>query len=154
VLSAQHRKVSFLFTELARSEPWFEPGLSLVAEVAGSIVGHCLVSVCRVESTESAPVGSVLALGPIAVAPEHQGRGIGGALVRAVHAVARARDFPAVVLLGHPGYYPRFGYVPARPLGLEAPAPWPDEAWQAFTLTPPDHIPRGIVRYPGAFEPL
>jgi putative acetyltransferase len=124
--------------------------LSLVAEVDGAIVGHCLLSRCPVEGAGL----EVLALGPIAVRPDRQGHGIGGSLVRAAVAEAERRGSPAVVLLGHPTYYPRFGFEPARPLGLEAPAAWPDAAWMACRLSGWFGGVRGVVRYPEAFEPL
>ena len=60
-----------------------------------------------------------------------------------------------MVLLGHPSYYPRFGFVSARSVGLEPPAQaWPDTAWMARLLPAWDDGLRGTVRYPKAFEPL
>jgi putative acetyltransferase len=59
------------------------------------------------------------------------------------------------VLLGHPSYYPRFGFESARGVGLEPPAAaWPDAAWMARLLPAWDDAMRGTVRYPEAFEPL
>lgn len=98
--------------------------------------------------------GIVLALGPIGVLPSAQRRGIGAAVMREALEVARSIGVPAVVLPGHPEYCPRFGFQPARPLGLEAPAPWPEDAWMACPLVPRDRLPRGVVRFPRAFEPL
>jgi predicted N-acetyltransferase YhbS len=69
--------------------------------------------------------------------------------------LAIARAVPAVVLLGYPLYYARFGFVGARGLGLEPPAQaWPDEAWMARLLPAWTDDVRGTVRYPEAFEPL
>jgi putative acetyltransferase len=76
----------------------------------------------------------IVALGPVAVTPEWQKRGIGGELVRAVLAQAQREGAAAVVLLGHPAYYPRFGFRAAREQGLLPPAPWPDAAWMACRL--------------------
>jgi putative acetyltransferase len=67
----------------------------------------------------------VLGLGPIGVLPEVQKRGVGGALMRASIDLAQRRGVPAIVLLGHATYYPRFGFVAARTLGIEPPAPGP-----------------------------
>jgi predicted N-acetyltransferase YhbS len=62
---------------------------------------------------------------------------------------------PAIVLLGQPAYYPRFGFVSARSAGLEPPADaWPDAAWLAKLLPTWSDEFRGTVRYPRAFEPL
>jgi putative acetyltransferase len=66
-----------------------------------------------------------------------------------------ARGVPALVLLGHPAYYPRFGFGSARDAGLQPPAPeWPDAAWMARLLPAWTDAMRGTVRYHEAFEPL
>jgi predicted N-acetyltransferase YhbS len=140
--------------DAVRGEQWFEPGLSLVAVADAGVVGHVLLSVCTVEALDGRRTGEVLALGPIAVRPDRQRGGIGGRLVEEAIGVGRARGWPAVVLLGHATYYPRFGFIPARSLGLEAPAPWPDEVWLAIVLADGIAIPQGVVRYPSVFEPL
>ena len=94
---------------------------SLVAlEADGGIVGHVLLSPCPVEDEEGERVGEVLALGPVAVLPEVQRRGVGSALMATAMSLAVARAVPAVVLLGHPSYYPRFGFEPARDVGPAA----------------------------------
>lgn len=122
---------------------------------AGDIVGHLLLSPCALEDDAGEPVGQVLALGPVAVLPAVQFRGVGSALVTAALSLAMARGAPAVVLLGHPSYYPRFGFVSARSVGLEPPAQaWPDAAWMARLLPAWGDGLRGTVRYPAAFEPL
>jgi putative acetyltransferase len=94
------------------------PELSLVAEEDGRVVGHVLFT--RATADEGTRATDILALAPLAVLPSHQRRGIGGALVRAGLRIARARGDRAVVLIGHPSYYPRFGFVPAVPLGLSS----------------------------------
>ncbi len=129
---------------------------SLVAvDADGGIVGHVLLSPCPVEGEEGKRVGEVLALGPIAVLPEVQLRGVGSALMSTAMSLALARAVPAIVLLGHPSYYPRFGFGSARDAGLEPPAAaWPDAAWMARLLPAWTDAMRGTVRYPEAFEPL
>ncbi len=73
----------------------------------------------------------------------------------AATSLAVARAVPALVLLGHPLYYPRFGFEPARGTGLEPPAEaWPDAAWMARLLPAWTDAMRGTVRYHEAFEPL
>ena len=133
-----------------------EGWLSLVAvDTVGSVVGHLLLSPCPVEDETGHVVGTVLAVGPVAVHPAVQRRGIGSALVHAATAVALARGVPALVLLGYADYYPRFGFEPARGAGLEPPTEaWPDPVWLARRLPAWDESMRGTVRYPEAFGPL
>ncbi|HYO44807.1 MAG TPA: N-acetyltransferase [Candidatus Limnocylindrales bacterium] len=121
----------------------------------GIVVGHLLLSPCRVEGRGGETLARVLAIGPVAVLPELQLRGVGSALMGAAMSLAIARGVPALVLLGHPAYYPRFGFGSARELGLEPPAPeWPDSAWMARLLPAWTDAMRGTVRYHVAFEPL
>ena len=129
---------------------------SLVAvDPDGVIVGHLLLSPCPVEDADGTGVATVLAIGPVAVTPAVQFRGVGSALMHAATSLAMARAIPALVLLGHPAYYPRFGFGSAREMGLEPPAQaWPDAAWMARRLPAWDDSMRGTVRYPRAFEPL
>jgi putative acetyltransferase len=133
-----------------------EGWLSLVAvDPGGEVVGHLLLSPCPVLDMLGASVATVLAVGPVAVLPAVQGQGIGSALMHAATAVALARGVPALVLLGHADYYPRFGFEPARGVGLEPPAAaWPDPVWLARRLPAWDEAMRGTVRYPEAFGPL
>lgn len=129
---------------------------SLVAvDAVGRIVGHLLLTPCLVEDDEGCQVARVLAIGPVAVLPEVQFRGVGSALMAAAAGLAIARAVPALVLLGQPAYYPRFGFEPARGLGLDPPAEaWPDAAWMARRLPAWTEDMGGTVRYPEAFEPL
>jgi putative acetyltransferase len=123
--------------------------------LAGAIVGHLLLTPCAVEDDDGRPVATVLAIGPVAVLPELQFRGIGSALMATAMSLAMARGVPALVLLGHPSYYPRFGFSSARDAGLLPPADaWPDAAWMARVLPAWDDGMRGTVRYPEAFGPL
>ena len=92
------------------------PQLSLVAEVAGAVVGHIFFSPAAIEPLTGDV--QVACLAPVAVAPAHQGRGIGTALVRAGLAQCPALGWQAVFLVGAPAYYARFGFVLAAPLGL------------------------------------
>ncbi len=90
----------------------FVPELSLVARQNGIIVGHVIFSVGQVVGErETVPV---LALGPIGVLPAHQKQGIGSALIHSGIEKAMNLGYPAIVLLGHPSYYPRFGFLPVR----------------------------------------
>lgn len=107
-----------LVDELRATDEWL-PALSMVAEVNGEITGYVVCSRAWVDPH------LVLALGPLAVLPQWQGRGVGSALMHAVLDAADALDEPLVVLLGHTDYYPRFGFRPAADLGVESPvAAW------------------------------
>jgi putative acetyltransferase len=121
----------------------------------GEVVGHLLLSPCRVEAPDGSLVTTVLAIGPVAVHPRVQRRGVGSVLMTTAVSLAIARAAPALVLLGYPDYYQRFGFAPARGLGLQPPADaWPDAAWMARLLPAWDDAMGGTVRYPEAFEPL
>lgn len=137
--------------EAVRRSPGFVPELSLVAVDEERIVGHALFSRVTVEA-EGETV-DVLALGPIAVRPEFQRRGIGGALVRQGLERAAALGFRAVVLIGHPEYYPRFGFRSASLWGLKTAYPVPEEVFLALPLQEGgmDGL-SGMVVYPPAFD--
>lgn len=98
--------------------------LSMVAELDGAIVAHVLFSPVLLGEGATAVHG--LGLAPVGVLPHLQKRGIGTQLIQAALAKARSGDCPFVVVLGEPSYYARFGFEPARKLGvhckLEAPA--------------------------------
>lgn len=134
-----------LVRALREDRGWI-PGLSLVAEEDGAVIGHVVVSEGAIGNT---PVGG---LGPIGVLPRHQGRRVGHALMHGVLAAADALDYPAVVLLGHVDFYPRFGFVPAASLGIEAPDPHWGEHFQARPLAA--HRPglSGVFRYAAPFD--
>lgn len=132
------------------TEAWIGD-LSLVGEEAGAVVGHVMLSRARVDGPAGRAPRTVLVLGPIGVVPEHQRRGVGVALMRRSIGAAVARAEPLIALVGHPSYYPRFGFRPARALGLEPPGPWPDDAWMALRLPAWTPDLRGTVRYPSAF---
>ncbi len=129
---------------------------SLVAvDADGRIVGHLLMTPCPVEDDDGSTVAMVIAIGPVAVEPAVQNLGVGSALMAAAMSLAVARAVPAIVLLGHPAYYPRFGFESARGAGLEPPAAaWPDAVWMARLLPAWTDDMAGTVRYHEAFEPL
>jgi putative acetyltransferase len=121
---------------------------SLVAVDSGIVVGHVLFSELPIET----PGGVVpaAALAPLAVVPERQRQGIGSALVWRGLEACRARGRAAVVVLGHPGYYPRFGF--AADLARSLRAPYAGEAFMALELVPGSLAGGGTVRYPDAFS--
>ncbi len=127
-----------------------QPLISLVAEVEEAIVGHILFSpVCVSTDTELKMMG----LAPMAVAPAHQRRGIGAALVRAGLERCKALKCSAVVVLGHPEYYPRFGFLSASRFGLCCEYNVPDEVFLALELQPGALADTtGMVQYHTAFR--
>lgn len=127
------------------------PLVSLVAELAGRVVGHVLFSPVAVGPAPASP--RTMALGPMAVAPEHQRRGIGSRLVRAGLDACRALGSEAVFVLGHREYYPRFGFAPAPPRRLRLGGPELDPYFMALELRPGalDRL-RGEVRYHALFD--
>src|SRR4030042_2066139 len=118
--------------EALRPLPEFIPELSLVAVEAGRVVGHILFSPMFIETKDGAV--PALALAVLAVRPELQNQGVGSQLVRDGLERCRSLGHRIVVVVGHPNYYPRFGFSPARARGLEAPFPVPDEAFLALGL--------------------
>jgi putative acetyltransferase len=96
--------------------PSADPMLSLVATLAEEVVGHIFFSPVAIESRRVATPAA--ALGPVAVEPAHQGKGVGSSLVRAGLAGCSEHGWRAVFLVGNPAYYSRFGFVLAAPLGL------------------------------------
>jgi putative acetyltransferase len=122
--------------------------LSLVAEVDGTVVGHILFSPVSIE-----PDGTAIGLAPMAVLPGHQRRGVGGRLVREGLGLLRVAGHGAVVVLGDPEYYPRFGFVRASRFGLRSEFECPDEAFMALELSPGALANRaGLVRYRREFH--
>jgi putative acetyltransferase len=135
-----------------RSSENYVPELSFVAEKDGKIVGHTMLSYVDLVGTRSAH--RVLTLSPVSVAPEEQGRGIGGSLVRTAVTKADERGESLVVLEGSPLYYPRFGFRPAKEFGISIHLPdgVPDEAAMVHPLTSYDPSVRGEIVYPAAFD--
>ena len=128
-----------------RTSAEYLPELSLVAEVDGEIVGHVVLSRGGLDGRPA------VALGPIGVEPGYQRRGIGSTLMRV--AIARAQELgeDVIVLLGHPWYYPRFGFVPASRLGIEFGEDLPEEVFMALELRPGGARGGGTFTYPSAF---
>jgi putative acetyltransferase len=121
------------------------PELSFTALSDGGVVGHVTASRATVATDP------VVAVGPIGVLPDHQGTGIGSALMNALLAAADAADVPLIVLLGAPQYYSRFGFRPATELGVIPPEPEWGDAFQARPLTAYTESLGGRFQYASAF---
>ena len=122
--------------------------VSLVATEDARIVGHVFFSPLLVEVNEQ-PIRA-LALAPIGIDPAYQSRGIGTALTEAGLAAARQGGWEAVIVLGHPSYYPRFGFRADLATGFRAPFKGP--AFMALELRPGVLSGRkGRIIYPSRF---
>jgi putative acetyltransferase len=127
------------------------PLLSLVADVAGEVVGHILFSPVTLEGHSYL---RVMGLGPMAVAPQRQRQGIGSALVGEGLEACKRAGCVAVVVLGHAHFYPRFGFVPAARHALRSEYDVPDDVFMVTELM--DGSLRGasgLIRYDEAFGP-
>jgi len=137
----------------------FEPRLSLVAELGGELIGqtdsktigHVLFTPITIQGVESDYPS--LSLGPIAVIPDYQKDGIGGKLILEGHRIALELGYTSVILLGHPSYYPRFGYRTAELWGLTNPWGIHNEAFMVIELVEGSLEGKaGLVIYPEAFN--
>ena len=129
-----------------------QPVASLVAEENGDVVAHIMFSPA---SLSGHPTVKVMGLAPMAVLPIHQRKGIGSALVRAGLDHCRKLGFDAVVVLGHPEYYPRFGFSPARQFDIDSEYDVPEEVFMALELQPEALSGKtGKVKYHAAFDNL
>jgi putative acetyltransferase len=122
--------------------------ISLVAELNHALVGHIMFSRMWIKTLTG--LVPAVALAPLAVLPEHQRRGIGGRLIRSGLDLLRDRGEKIVIVVGHPNYYPRFGFSTGKALSLES--SFPPEAFMAMELSPGalDGL-RGAVVYPAPF---
>jgi putative acetyltransferase len=130
-------------------------GDALVSLVAvgesGELVGHVLFSRLPIEGARDR-VTEAAALAPLAVRPEHQRRGVGSALTRAGIKACTARGLAAIVVVGDPNFYRRFGFSATVARGLRS--PYPGDAFMALELKPGALRAKGTVRYAAAFGAL
>ena len=125
------------------------PFISLVASKHATVVGHISFSPVTLESGERF---EGMGLAPMSVMPELQKRGIGSGLVRAGLDACRGLGRDVVVVVGHPGYYSRFGFVTGRHMGLRCEYPVPEEVFMVLELNPGAlRGESGLVRYHPAF---
>jgi putative acetyltransferase len=107
-IRAFNRAAEATIVSLLRQQQAYDADLSLVATIDGQVVGHALFMPYTVMFMQTPVPGVCLA--PIAIHPAFQGKGVGGALLDAGHRIAQAKGYSFAFLLGHPTYYPRFGY--------------------------------------------
>ncbi|AFU14055.1 GNAT family N-acetyltransferase [Bacillus toyonensis] len=127
----------------------FIPELSIVA-VDKEIVGHIMLSKITIE--QGGTTIDSLALAPVSIAPSHQKKGIGGKLITAALEKAKELGYGSVVVLGHPEYYPKFGFERASQWNIKAPFEVPDEVFMVMELRENTlQGVEGIVQYSSAF---
>ena len=126
------------------------PFVSLVAQDGADVVGHIMFSPVSLASHAEL---HLMGLAPMAVMPTHQRKGVGSALVRAGIERCRELGVGAVVVLGHPGYYPRFGFQPSVRFGIASEYDAPPEAFMVLELQP-GYLSgaSGTVKFHAAFQ--
>ncbi len=134
--------------ERLRNDKAFLPKLALVAENdshhknRGEIIGHIVFSEAVINGQ------TVLALAPLSVRPDYQHQGVGTALIKHAHKIIEILDYPAVVVLGHPEYYAKFGYDNANEFGITVPFDVTDGVLRVWKL---GEVPKGEITYAKAF---
>jgi putative acetyltransferase len=125
--------------------------LSMVALESDTIVGHVLFTEAIIDDPRVS--FKALGLAPMAVLPEYQRRTIGSQLLRASLDKCRQSGYDVVIVLGHPGFYPRFGFVPAKQHGIECEFDVPDNAFMILELRE-NALAKwtGIIRYQAEFR--
>lgn len=123
----------------------FIPQLSLIAEIDGIAVGHIMFT--------KATVGDavVLALAPLSVLPKYQRQGVGTALIKEGHKIAKELGYNYSVVLGSELYYPKMGYLPADTFGIKPPFDVPRENFMAYKLNENAPKIQGILKYAKEF---
>ncbi|KYG57892.1 GNAT family N-acetyltransferase [Planococcus maritimus] len=126
--------------------------LSLTAKRSnGELLGHIMLTKAQILGGQKA--FDTLALAPVSVLPEHQGKGIGSALINASLKRAKQLGFSSVIVLGHPAYYPKFGFERASRWNIRAPFEVPEEAFMAIELVPGALANvSGVIQYADEFS--
>jgi putative acetyltransferase len=139
--------------DVLRDARVFNPELSLVAVHGDRIIGHIMFPPITIESPQT--ITPAIALAPLVVHPDYQCLGVGAALIEEGLNVCRTFGHRIVIVIGHPGYYPRYGFRSARASGIFAPFAVADDVFMVLALDPGalDGI-QGTVRYPEAFDTI
>ncbi len=129
-----------LVAKLRKSDGFIKE-LSLVAEENGEILGHIIFTKAKIAAVNA------LALAPLAVSPQAQRKGVGTALIKRGHQIAKDMGYDIIVVLGSEKYYPRVGYKPASLLGIKAPFEAPDANFMAISLSGSTEQINGTIEY-------
>ena len=147
------RKAEGKLINQLRSKDSFVNELSIVAEYEGQLVGHLLFTPVDIKNEFKSH--QTLTLAPMAVIPEYQKKSLGSLMIIFGLQEARELGYRSVIVLGHPSYYPKFGFVPASKWNITSPFPAPDEAFMALELIPDSLVSiKGMVVFPTEFEGL
>lgn len=133
-----------LVNALRKGEAYI-PELALVAEINGKIVGHIMFTKAEVQND------IVLALAPLSVLPNYQKRGIGTALIKEGHKIAKKLGYGYSIVLGSEKYYSRVGYVPADMFGIKPPFDVPNENFMAYKIDENASNIVGGIKYANEF---
>jgi putative acetyltransferase len=127
-----------------------QPIVSLVAEEAGLVVGHALFSPVSLSGFRDL---KIMGLGPMAVIPKYQRKGIGSALIETGLEICKRLGYGAVIVLGHPGYYPRFGFRPSVLYDITCEYDVPENVFMVLELQP-GYLDgsSGVIKYHPAFN--
>ncbi len=132
--------------ERLRKSDAFIPELSLVAQIDEILVGHIMFTKVTVGDDVA------LALAPVSVLPEFQKNGIGSALIKEGHKIAKDMGYEYIIVLGSDKYYPKFGYTPAIEFDITAPFEVPSEYFMAIKLQENTKSIKGTVQYAKEFN--
>jgi predicted N-acetyltransferase YhbS len=135
---------------LLRKSSAFIPELSIVAEYRNTIIGHILITRIKIAGERE---WESLSLAPMCVKPAYHNTGIGKKLINEGLKRAEELGFDSVILIGHPWYYPKFGFVPASTYNLKVTFDAPDEAFMAKELKPGSLKTKGgLILFPPEFD--
>ena len=134
-----------------RKENSFVPGLSLIAHDGEKILGHILLTTIRIVGANKEILS--LAMAPVSVLPEMQHQGIGGELIRVSIEMAKTMGYGSIIVLGHPGYYPRFGFRSTKMWKIRSSFDVPANTLMGLELEKGAlaACPGGVVEYPAVF---
>ena len=125
--------------------------ISLVAETETKVVGHILFT--PVELSGNKNNLKIMGLAPMAVLSQYQNKGIGSKLVETGLEHCKSLGYDAVVVLGHPSYYPKFGFIPSVKYGIKSEYNVPDDVFMILELTPGSlKHHEGVIKYHEAFN--
>ncbi len=139
-----------ILVEKLRGASDFVPGLSIVAETNGKVVGHALFYPIKIRDGNTVNIS--LSLAPVSVHPAYQKRGIGKAMIREGIERAKSYGYRSVIVIGHAGYYAKFGFQKASVLGIRSAFNVPEDAFMAIELEAEGlKGVKGIAEYPEQF---
>jgi putative acetyltransferase len=134
--NVQGQEIAELIIDLLE-DPTAQPLLSLVAAINDNVVGHILFTNTRIRHSQKMVFSAILA--PLSVHPKYQNQGIGGRLIKEGLRQLKAAGVELVFVLGHPDYYPKYGFSTAGIMGFDAPYTIPPknfDAWMVQELQP------------------